>query len=69
MTHLDKLAKSYEVDNFFDYIIESYLNGNFTQVKELAKKLKRAEFAQFCWYAIEYGGRYGRDTVGFLARN
>lgn len=68
MTHLERLAKAYEVENFFDCIIESYINGNRDQVIELAKKLKRNELVNFVWYALEYGGRYGRDTVDVLSK-
>lgn len=67
MTHLERLAKAYEVDNFFEYIIESQANGNFNQVKELAKKLKRNELVQFTVYALKYYGEYGSATVANLS--
>lgn len=43
MTHLDKLAKSYEVENYLEYIVEVYINGNFSYIGGLTKKLKRNE--------------------------
>lgn len=68
MTHLERLAKSYEVENFFDYIIESQANGNLSQVRELAKELNRKELVMFCAYALsdEYGGKYGQEAVTTL---
>lgn len=69
MTHLEKLAKDYEVENFFDYIIESQANGNFSQVRELAKKLKLNELVQFTAYALKYYGEYGRATVANLSQD
>ena len=69
MTHLEKLAKDYEVENFFDYIIESQANGNFSQVRELAKDLKRNELVRFTAYALKYYGEYGRATVANLSQD
>lgn len=70
MTHLEKLAKEYEADNYFDYIIESQANGNFSQVRKLAKRLKRNELAMFCMYALmEYGGKEAQDTVVTLSKS
>lgn len=67
MTHLERLAKSYEVDNFFEYIVESQINGNISQVRELAKKLKRNELVMFCNYALSgFYGKYGREAVRTL---
>lgn len=36
-----RLAKEYEVSDFFNYIIESYINGNKTQCVELFKEMNR----------------------------
>lgn len=69
MTHLEKLAKDYEVENFFDYIIESQANGNFSQVRELAKELKRNELVRFTVYALKYYGEYGHATVANLSQD
>lgn len=69
MTHLERLAKAYEVKNFFDYIIESQVNGNFSQVRELAKKLKRNELVRFTAYALTYYDKYGRATVANLSQD
>lgn len=69
MTHLEKLAKDYEVENFFDYIIESQANGNFSQVRELAKELKRKELMEFALYATIEGGVYGYEAIRALAES
>ena len=66
MTHLERLAKAYEVENFFDYIISSQMNGNFEQVRELAKKLNRKELVQFCAYAVGYP--YGLEAMRTLMK-
>lgn len=58
MTHLEKLEKEYEVDSFFDYIIESYVNGLNSQVKELSCLLTRKELLEFIDYLNEIGRTY-----------
>lgn len=62
MTHLEKLAKSYEVEDFFDYIIESQINGNFSQVRELFNEMTKKDRYAFIAYAQDMGG-YGRIAV------
>lgn len=68
MTHLERLAKAYEVENFFDYIIESQMNGHIEQVRELAKKLKRNELVWFISYCHTCGSRYGIATAATLTK-
>lgn len=68
MTHLERLAKNYEVENFFDYIIESQMNGNLEQVRELAKKLKRNELVWFVSYCHTSGGKYGIAACATLTK-
>lgn len=44
MTHLEKLAKSLDFQQeteYFDYCIESYINGNKDQCKSLFLKMKK----------------------------
>lgn len=69
MTHLERLAKAYEVGGFFDYLIESYVNGNFSQVRDLAKKLKRNELVEFINYCHSVGDRYAIQTAYFLQKD
>lgn len=59
---LKQLAKSYEVENFFDYIIESYINGNFSQVRELFNEMSKKDRYAFIAYAQDMG-EYGRRAV------
>lgn len=59
---LEKLAKSYEVENFFDYIIESQINGNLSQVRELFNEMSKKDRYAFIAYAQSMG-QYGRETV------
>lgn len=68
MTHLEKLAKYYGVESYFDYIIASQMNGNFEQVRELAKKLKRNELVQFVSYCHTCGGKYGIAACATLMK-
>lgn len=73
MTHLERLAKKYELNAngiaFFDYIIESQANGDFEQVRNLAKELKRNELVMFCEYALmEYGGAEANEVIKTLSR-
>lgn len=65
MTHLEKLAKSYEVENFFDYIIESQINGNFRQVRKLYCEMTGKDRKAFYHYAKEMG-EYGEETLATL---
>lgn len=62
MTHLEKLAKAYEVENFFDYIIESQATGNFKQVRDLARELDADERKMLVDYCVECGC-YGMEAL------
>ena len=44
---LEELNAAYEVSDFFDYIIDSYLNGNFPQVIDLYNKLETSDKITF----------------------
>lgn len=72
MTHLQRLAKSYELEvndySFFDYIIETLVNGNFSSIPELVRKLTRKEYGQLISYCYEYGGLYGQKLINYLNR-
>lgn len=70
MTHLQKLAKSYELEindhSFFDYIIETLVNGNFSSIPELVRQLTKKEYGQLIDYCHEYGGLYGQELITYL---
>lgn len=53
LTHLERLAKSYEVENYLDYILETLLNGNFSEIEGLTKQLKRNELVELTAYAMQ----------------
>ena len=37
----EQQTKYYEVDDFFEYLVSVYLNGQFNSFKELLKELKK----------------------------
>ena len=39
------------IEDIFNYIVESEINGNYSQVKELINKLSSEQFKSFCnWF-------------------
>lgn len=44
---LKTLNKMYEVENFFDVVIESYINGHLTQCKEQYNMMKSQDQKDF----------------------
>ena len=49
-------CKFYEVDNIFEYMVETYINGNFSSFKELYHELKkdaRKDFTDFLLSEVE----------------
>lgn len=63
-----KTLKDYEfktIENYFDYIVDSQLNGNSQQVKDLFKKLNNEQKKTFFNYLkgfenleFDFGGLY-----------
>ena len=48
-------CRYYEVDNFFEYLVEVYLNGNFDSFRELYRELNketRKDFIDFIFYEV-----------------
>ena len=48
--------KYYEVDNIFVYMVETYINGNFSSFKELYQELNkdaRKDFTDFLLSEVE----------------
>jgi hypothetical protein len=44
-----------EIEDIFNYIVESEINGNFTQCKEIINKLSIDQFKQFIeWLQLDY---------------
>ena len=49
-------CKYYEVDNIFEYMVETYINGNFSSFKELYQELNkdaRKDFTDFLLSEVE----------------
>ena len=49
-------CKFYEVDNIFEYMVETYINGNFSSFKELYQELNkdtRKDFTDFLLSEVE----------------
>ena len=49
-------CKYYEVDNIFEYMAETYINGNFSSFKELYHELNkdaRKDFTDFLLSEVE----------------
>ncbi|MFI3289982.1 MAG: hypothetical protein R3Y66_07600 [Rikenellaceae bacterium] len=46
-------CRYYEVENIFDYMVETYINGNASHLKELYKELNRDARRLFIEY-LEY---------------
>ena len=44
---MNTLQLEYEVENIFEYLIESYYNGQKKQVREIASKLDRTELINY----------------------
>lgn len=44
----------YEVECIFDYMVESYINGQRNQLKQLYKELNRSARVEFIEYLNEY---------------
>lgn len=49
-------CKYYEVNNIFEYMVETYINGNFSSFKELYQELNkdaRRDFTDFLLSEVE----------------
>lgn len=46
----------YSIEGYFDYILESEVNGNFSQIKSLFKKLSTEQKRLFFSYIQDYDG-------------
>lgn len=55
---LIKLAKQLDFDteeNYFEYCIESHINGNFSQCEDLFKKMSKADKKRLIRYIEQTG--------------
>lgn len=53
---VEQQCKYYEVGNIFEYMVETYINGNFSTFRELYKELRkdaRKDFIDFLLSEVE----------------
>jgi hypothetical protein len=53
----NKTLKAYDfkqIENYFDYIVESKINGQHGQVRDLIQELSKAQKLQFLRYTDKY---------------
>jgi hypothetical protein len=65
----NKTIKSYDfntIDDYYNYIIDSKINGQMQQVKELIKKLSREQKTDFLKYLNEFGQNDNIRELNFL---
>lgn len=58
--------KRYEfkaVEDYFNYIIESKINGNYLEVRKMIKKLSKEQKKQFFDYVENQDGLYNLDDT------
>ena len=61
-----KTLKAYEfrqIEHYFNYIEESIINGNFSQVKDLFNKLSKSQ-QKLCYRYFNCDGK--KDTLNYL---
>ncbi|MFR9611322.1 MAG: hypothetical protein SNI87_06160 [Rikenellaceae bacterium] len=57
-------CRFYEVENIFDYMVETYINGNVSHLKELYKELApkyRRQFVEYCF--TEMNPEYRQEII------
>jgi len=63
-----KDLKNYEfrtIEGYFNYIIDSKINGNFSQVKDLFNKLNK-EQKSLCLKYLNYDDEIRQETLKYL---
>lgn len=57
-------CKFYEVDNIFEYMVETYINGNFSSFKELYQELNKDARRDFTDFLLsEVNPTYWREIL------
>lgn len=57
-------CKYYEVDNIFEYMVETYINGNFSSFKELYQELNKEARRDFTDFLLsEVNPTYWREIL------
>ena len=61
-------CRYYEVENIFDYMVETYINGNRSTLKRLYKKLRVADRQLFIRYCFnEMNPSYIEEIINIVA--
>ena len=61
--------KGYEfnsITDYYDYIVESKINGNFEQVRNLTKRLSGEQKAEFLHYVINNFKEYDTYFISLI---
>ena len=57
-------CRYYEVDNIFEYMVETYINGNITQFKEIYRELNKDTKRDFVDYIFnEVNPKYTTELI------
>ena len=62
-------CRYYKVDDIFEYMYETYINGNHSQLKTLYKELRREarkEFVAFCFEMVSPNTECERNSFCLL---
>lgn len=68
---LKKTLKNYEfktIESYFNYIQESVINGNFSQVKDLFNKLSKSQ-KKLCLRYFNCDQENRKETLNYLINN
>ena len=60
-------CRYYEVDNIFEYMVETYINGNFSTFRELYHELNKE--ARKGLHRFSFGGMFTTIPHGDFTRN
>lgn len=63
-----KLYEITSISEYFDLIINSYINGNFTDVKSYFKKLDKEQKKEFFNYLEEINFNERFNLMGYLLK-
>jgi len=53
------------IEDIFNYIVDSEINGNYAQAKELINKLSKEQFNNFLMYLTEIGNKDITKFIGW----
>ena len=59
-------CKYYEVDNIFDYMVETYLNGNIVNSTLAVSNIRNRTYTNCEVYLIDYGYGNFKEKIHFM---